>query len=113
MDQEGRKLLTAPWMAYAGVVLLIIICVAVLFCLRDPLPGSARRVSHAVWCPRYKRVAEVLFREGEGRSGLVRTVEECPLRRRRERCGETCGLAPAPPDWMRRVERRLRACVVH
>jgi hypothetical protein len=102
-------------MAYVGLVLpaMFIICVAVLFSLRDPLLGSARRVSHTVWCPRHNRVADVVFREGEGRSGLVRIVQECPLRRRHERCGENCGLAPAPPAWMRRVERRLRARVMH
>jgi hypothetical protein len=108
-------MLTSPWMVYAGLVLpaLFIISLAVLFCLRDPLSGSARRVSHTVWCPRYKRVADVVFREGQGRSGLVRIVQECPLRRRRERCGESCGLAPATPAWMRRVERRLHARVLH
>ena len=101
---------TPGWEAYAGFVVpaLFLICVALLVWMRDPLPGTARRLSHMVRCPRSRRVAEVVFREGRGRSGLVRVVEDCPLRGRRDRCGEACALAPPSPAWMRRLERRMR-----
>ena len=104
-------MLTSSWMPDAGVLVaaLFMVCVAILFYLRDPLPGSARRVSHAVWCPRYKRVSEVMFREGQGRSGLTRIVQECPLRGRRERCGEACALAPAQRPWLHRMARHHHA----
>ena len=105
----------AAWMESMGLILpaLFIVCVAVLFWLRDPLPGTARRVSHTVWCPSHRRVAEVIFREAEGPSGLVRIVQECPLRRHGERCGEACALAPARPAWLRRVERRMHLRAIH
>ena len=108
-------MLTSGWVAYSGFIVpaLFVICVALLFWMRDPLPGTARRVSHTVWCPRYARIAEVVFREGSGRTGLVRMVETCPLRRRRERCGEACALPPPRAAWMRRVERRLHARTLH
>ena len=107
--------MTPGWEAYAGFVVpaLFLICVALLFWMRDPLPGTARRVSHMVWCPQYKRAAEVVFREGNGRSGLVRIVDSCPLRRRRERCGEACALPPPSPAWMRHLERRMRLHLSH
>jgi hypothetical protein len=99
----------SAWIEIGAFVVpaLLILCVSVLFWLRDPLPGSARRVSHAVWCPRYRRVAEVFFREAAGRTGLVRVVETCPLRRHRERCGEACALPPPRAAWRRRIERRM------
>ena len=106
---------TPGWEAYAGFIVpaLFLICVTLLFWMRDPLPGTARRVSHMVWCPRYGRVAEVVFREGNGRGGLVRMVENCPLRGRRERCGEACALPPPSPAWMRRLERRMHCHPSH
>jgi hypothetical protein len=101
-------MLTSGWVEFAGFIVpaLFIICVALLFWMRDPLPGTARRVSHVVWCPHHHRIAEVVFREGSGRSGLVRMVEACPLRRRGERCGEACELPPPRAAWIRRIESR-------
>ena len=97
-------MLTSGWVAYVGLIVpaLFIICVALLFWMRDPLPGTARRVSHMVWCPRHKRVAEVVFREGErpqraGAAGREVSVAPAPraLRRSLRTAARAAGLEAA------------------
>jgi hypothetical protein len=106
---------TPGWEVYAAYVVpvLFILCVTLLFWMRDPLPGNARRVAHVMWCPYHKRVTEVVFREALGRSGLVRLVDSCPLRRRGERCGDACALQPSSRAWKRHLARRLRTHPLH
>lgn len=99
---------TPGWEAYAAYMIpaLFLLCVALLFWMRDPLPGTARRISHVVWCPHHKRVAEVVFREAIGRTGLMRVVESCPLRSRHDRCSDACAIPPPSAVWARFFPRR-------
>ena len=97
------------WEGYAAFIVpaLFVLCVALLYWMRDPMPLTARRVSHTVWCPHYECVATPIFREGTGPAGLMRVVEECPLRQRGERCANECAIPPPPPAWIRYLKSRL------
>ena len=103
--------MASPWMDYAGLVMPVLLglCLLILFFLRDPMRGPTRRVSHSIWCTRYRRRAEVIFLEGTGPNGLMRLVQECPLRGRRERCGESCALGGPQSRWRIRLARPAQA----
>jgi hypothetical protein len=76
------------------VAVLLGMCVAALFAMRDRAHAAPHPVLRWVRCPRYGRTAYVEFIE-RMRTGIVtRTVQRCPLRRPGEGCGERCTWEP-------------------
>ena len=82
----------------AGLSLCLILglCLAIMFTMRDRQSAVPHVVSRSAWCERYRRNATVDFIEGTSTGLTLRTVRHCSLRVVGERCGEACRYSSVP-----------------
>ena len=80
-----------PYVIFSlSVGLLLTLCVAVLFLMRDPDAVPPHPVSQTVWCPGRHRSARVDFVECVNTGMVHRSVRQCSLRGSGGSCDEAC-----------------------
>ena len=80
-----------PYVVLAlSMSLLLTLCVAVLFVMRDPEWAPPRRVSRSVWCAARGQHATVDFVEHVETGLIMRSVQRCSLRGPDGRCAQQC-----------------------
>ena len=77
------------------VSLLLTLCVAVMFAMRDPYAVPPHRVSRTVWCTERRQSARVDFVERVVTGMVRRSVQQCSLRGPDGRCDTSCCDGPA------------------
>jgi hypothetical protein len=70
--------------------LLLTLCMAILFLMRDPYAVPPHHVSRTVWCPARHRSARVDFVESVNTGMVHRSIQQCPLRGPDGHCDEAC-----------------------
>ena len=88
MEQLGG--LDPSAVAGALVSLLLLVCVAALFLMRDPESAPPRAVSRSVWCAPNRRHTTVDFVERVETGLPVRIVQRCELRGAGQPCNQEC-----------------------
>ncbi len=77
-------------MAGLVVCLLLMLCVHVLYLMRDTEWAPPHLVSRSVWCADKRRRAVVDFVERTQTGLMTRAVQSCSLRGAGEHCREEC-----------------------
>ncbi len=83
-----------PYVAGAlSMMLVLLLCVGVMFIMRDRQWAPAHPVRRTLWCDQHRQTATVEFIERTRTGMTVRWVQSCSLGAAGQRCGQQCRYA--------------------
>ena len=77
-----------------SMALILLLCLGVMFIMRDRQWASAHLVRRTLWCDQHRQAATVEFIERTRTGMTVRWVQSCSRGAAGQRCGQQCRYAP-------------------